>query len=183
MIALDKIAVVYDKALVECKPPKTPKEIAGFITSAISESVVLNLLLNNGKRREDITLDAHIYTDKPKPISPKNIDFVWCIPTEKKAGIYECKNQPNGLLYEYESRDRPGHEIDWKRSKTWLLLELQNLLIIARWTEVHLAVVTLRARESRKDHLDIPPNLQIYYQEDLTAFPRHPPKSITTIPC
>lgn len=169
--ALESIADEYEQAI---KSGRHYDNLAGDISSGISECVVFNLLAVNGKTEAETTKDAFVYQES-KIISSKNIDFIWANTLENAVGIYECKNQPNQLLHQYELHDRFGCEAEYKNTKIWLILKLFQLFNNAGW-KVHIAVISLRTRDNHKHHLNIPSGFDIYYQEDLKAFPNSHPQ-------
>ena len=142
--ALEQLSCKY-VAISETMHGEKRKGLRGRFTATLSEAIVREFLLRAGRRAEDITEDARVYTDGPKPISPCNIDFLWAPPSDRTAEIYECKNSPDRLLVKRPSHPGPTNQADNVKSQLWLILTVDQLLSDNDWS-VLAACITLRSR-------------------------------------
>lgn len=173
--SLNEIADAYSSCLEnQTLTLEEIKDLRYQISAGISEAIVLRFLITSGRNQEDITPDARIYFPDTEKPSSRNIDFVWSLPNEKVAEIYECKNQPTRLVANYQTREATGNEAVWKKEQLYLMLKLRGILTKVSW-DVGLGCITLRSRQAVMpgiERVTKPDELVIYCREDLgTKFP------------
>lgn len=174
---LAELAVEFDKAWQTAVPAKR-SEVAEKITAGISEAIVHELLLLAGRPSQEIISDAH-FDINGTPLTRCNVDRVWASPVVRKIELYECKNYPARLFEFYAVQNQARHADAWKRSKLYLMLEVQRRLRGQGWG-VHAGCVTIRPRFSIERSLTTgappPSDLTVYCLEDLTAGTFPPPR-------
>ncbi len=164
---LKKLSALYKSEWDAAKSPEDKGAVRELLSAGISEAIVFRLLIDKGRKEDEIRKDASVYIDGT-PINSRNIDFIWSRPETKAVEAYECKRSPPRLIQYYGGPpgDRAYMAL-WRGAKLYLMLTLHKHLVNQRWG-VHLACITSGNREVfERDLRDKPPELTIYDRKDL----------------
>jgi hypothetical protein len=139
--ALSELGVAYSEWLrteTEAERSKLP----GRTSAAVLEAVIITLLTKCERQADDLVPDAHFTV--AGETSSRNVDVVWVLERVNRLEMYECKIHPDRLLAPYFKRSWMGHESEWKKSKLYMMLEVQSILTKHHWN-VRLFLATLHS--------------------------------------